>query len=141
MLGNFLYYTVTITMSKSQKQVSLNFYKQWQREKNICPAFNEKIIISAKGWNHIVGNKNSKKRIWNDTYRRLKLLPHARDIINKSTTIQNVKTQNGKVYFALEAMRLIELKNGKEWRKVRVILEQDKKMRKVFLSVMDRKQK
>ncbi len=37
-------------------------------------------------------------------------------------------------------MRLIELKNGKEWRKVRVILEQDKKMKKVFLSVMDKKQ-
>lgn len=127
-------------MSKNQKKVSLNFYKQWQREKNICPAFNEKVIISGKGWNHIVGNKNKKKRAWNDTYRRLKLLPHAREIINKSTTIQNIKNQNGKVYFALEAMRLIEIKDNKEWRKVRVILEQDKKLRKVFLSVMDKKQ-
>ena len=38
-------------------------------------------------------------------------------------------------------MRLVDVKSGKEWRKVRVVLEEDKQMRKSFLSVMDKKQK
>lgn len=128
-------------MTQNHKQTFLNFYKQWMKEKSFSPALKEKVYITFKGWNHIVGNKNNRKRSKNDVYRRLKLLIHAKEIINTSTTIQNVITKYGNVYYALEAMRLVDNKNGKEWRKVRVILEEDKLMRKIFLSVMDKKQK
>ena len=126
-------------MSVSTKEKSLNFYKQWMKQKCFCPAFNEYIKITWKGWNHIVGNKNSTKRLWADVYRRLKLLPLAREIIENSTTIQNIDNRNGTVFFILEAMKLVTENGTKQWRKVRVILVGDKEGRKVFLSVMDKK--
>lgn len=128
-------------MVSNIKHGFLNFYKNWMREKHYCPAFKEEIIVSFKGWNHLVGNKDNKKRPAGDVYRRLRLLVHAREIINTSTTIQNVTHKYGNVYYSLEAMRIVENKTGKEWRKVRVILEEDKMMHKTFLSVMDKKQK
>lgn len=122
------------------KEKSLNFYKQWMKVKCFCPALNEDIKITWQGWNHIAGNKGATKRPWSDVYRRLKLLPLAKEIIEKSTTVQNIDNRNGVTYFTLEAMKLMTIKNVKQWRKVRVILIQDKKIKKIFLSVMDKKQ-
>lgn len=128
-------------MGSNHKNSFLNFYKQWMREQNFCPALKEKVLVTFKGWNHIVGNKNNKKRPAKDVYRRLKLLTHARDIINNSSTVQNVTHKHGNIYYVLEAMRLVDTKNGKQMIKVRVILEEDKQKRKRFLSVMPRNQK
>lgn len=97
--------------------------------------------ITWRGWNHIVGNKNNTKRPWNDVYRRLKLLPLAKEIIESSTTIQNIDKRKDSTFFILEAMKLITENKVKQWRKVRVILIEDKKSKKIFLSVMDKKQK
>ena len=60
-------------MGNNHKQTFLNFYKQWIKEKHFCPAFGEEIIVSYKGWNHLVGNKNNRKRSAGDVYRRLTL--------------------------------------------------------------------
>lgn len=126
-------------MSKNIKKESLNFYRQWMKTECFCPAFKECVKITWLGWNHLVGNKNNKNRSWNDTYRRLKLLCLAKEVIEESTTVQNIIKKNGKIYFILEAMKLITIKKYKKWCKVRVVLIQDKKMKKIFLSVMPRK--
>ncbi len=111
------------------------------KTKCFCPAIKECVEITWRGWNHIVGNKNNTKRPWNDVYRRLKLLPAAKEIIENSTTIQNIDKRKGNTFFVLEAMKMITENNIKGWRKVRVILIEDKKGKKIFLSVMDKKQK
>ena len=114
-------------------------YSKWQKSKCYCPALKENVYFSTRGWNHIVGNKGSKKRSWNDVYRRLKLLPFAREIISESTTIQNVETRGNDTYFVLEAMKLMTVNKKVRWGKIRVILIEDKQHRKIFLSVMDKK--
>ena len=126
-------------MSNSIKKKSLELYKSWQKHKSYCPALKENIIFSSQGWNHIVGNKSSKKRSWNDVYRRLKLLPLAKEIICESTTVQNIETRNKTTYFVLEAMKLLTVNKKVQWCKVRVIIIEDKIHRKIFLSVMDKK--
>ncbi|OGE19891.1 hypothetical protein A3A14_03255 [Candidatus Daviesbacteria bacterium RIFCSPLOWO2_01_FULL_43_38] len=93
------------------------------------------------GWRHISGATGAKKRTFNDTYRRMKLLPHAKEIIEKSTTVQNITVRNGKTFYALEAMVVVKDDGSKSLRKVRVILVEDKSKNKVFYSVMDKKQK
>lgn len=126
-------------MSNKIKEKSLKFYKQWMKQKCHCPALNEHIKITWQGWNHIVGNKGATKRPWPDVYRRLKLLPFAKEIIEKSTTVQNIDNRKGVIFFTLEAMKLVTIKSIKHWRKIRVILVEDKQTKKIFLSVMDKK--
>ena len=72
-------------------------------------------------------------------FRRIKLLPYAEQIITTSTTIQNITVKHGIKYYALEAMVEIEVSKQKEFRKVRVIIYEDKKGDKNFYSVMDKK--
>lgn len=129
-------------MSRNIKARMLNFYKQWMKTRCFCPALNEDVVISYLGWNHLVGNKDNKKRPWNDVFRRLKLLPHAKAIIEQSNTVQNITEKEGNIFYILEAMRLVDTKNGKEHKKVKVVLIQliqNGVTRKVFLSVQDRK--
>ena len=126
-------------MSKTFKNQALNFYKQWQKEKCYCPAFKEKVIISTLGWHHITGQSGAKKRTWNDIYRRLKLLPLAKEIINSSTTIQNITTKSNTTYYILEAIKIVTINKTKVWTKIRVIIIESDKQKKTFLSVMSRK--
>lgn len=121
------------------KQKAWLFYNQWRKSKSYSPAFKAEIRISRMGWRHITGEAG-RRRTFADIYRRLKLLPYAKQIIESSTTIQNVITKGQKTFYALEAM--IEIKEGdiKDYRKVRVVLTEDKKGSKVFYSVMDKKQ-
>ena len=127
-------------MKKFKKQALL-YYKRWRKEKTYCPALKSYIRISLKGWNHLVGNAKYKKRTYSDVYRRLKLLPQAKKIIKTSTTIQNIFLKNNKKYYALEAILPVTEKNKTTLRKIRVIIEEDKQEKKVFLSVMDKKTK
>lgn len=126
-------------MGNKFKKTAWNFYSQWRKEKCFCPALSEEVTISLVGWYHLTGQKGNKKRVWNDVYRRLLLLEHAKEIIKTSTTIQNISVKNGRRYYVLEAMRLVNEKGRKEWRKVRVILIESKSLKKIFLSVMDKK--
>ena len=91
------------------------------------------------GWDHITGQSGAKKRSWNDVYRRLKLLTFAKEVIEKSTTIQNISKRDKTVYYILEAMCIVSEKERKAWRKIRVILVEAKNGKKIFLSVMDKK--
>lgn len=126
---------------KKFKQEAWEFYCQWRGQKTHCPALQCDIRVSLMGWRHISGATGAKKRTFNDTYRRMKLLPHAKEIIEKSTTVQNITVRNGKTFYALEAMVVVKDDGSKSLRKVRVILVEDKSKNKVFYSVMDKKQK
>lgn len=126
---------------KKAKQDAFRLYNRWRKQKIYCPAFKQNVRFSLKGWRHITGATGSKKRNYSDVYRRLKLLPHAKSIIQKSTTVQNIVKRGKKTYYVLEAMVAVGEKNKIAPRKVRVIFEEDKKGKKVFLSVMDKKRR
>ncbi len=121
------------------KNESWKMYDKWRKEDIFCPAFNNKVIFSLQGWRHIIGATGHRKRTSDDTYRRLKLLPHAKEIVEKSSTIQNMIEKRGKKYYVLEAIRPVIENNKKDYRKIRVVIIEDKKRNKIFLSVMDKK--
>lgn len=123
------------------KEEAWEFYKQWREKPSFSPALKAEIKISRKGWLHISGAFGGKKRTLADVHRRLALLPKAKEIIETSTTIQDIKKKNGTLFYALEAMVEIEENNKKTLRKVRVVLIEDKKGNKIFYSVMDKKPK
>lgn len=130
-------------MGKIQKvkQEAWEFYDSWRKVKSFSPALNSEVRISLMGWRHISGATGAKKRTINDTYRRLKLLPYAKQIIETSTTIQNITTKGKRIFYALEAMLEVKENRKKDLRKIRVILVEDKQKNKIFYSVMDKKQK
>ncbi len=89
------------------------------------------------GWNHLVGN-DKKHRSVADVYRRLKLLPLAKDIISKAGTVQSIRTINGVTSYGLDSVESIKIDGISRITKVRVIII-DTKTGKKFLSIMDRK--
>ena len=122
-------------VKKSAKEI----YDQWRRETICCPAFDgEAVVFSLKGWNHITGATGHKKRPLKDIQRRLALLPYAKQIIERSSTIQNITVKGGLTFFALEAVIKVEKATLIEYKKIRVILAEDKAGKKIFYSVMDK---
>jgi len=126
---------------KATKEKAWKYYKRWRREKTYSPALKSEVKISLKGWRHLTGATGYKKRPFKDVYRRLKLLPHAKAIIKKSTTIQNITTRNKRKYYALEAVVPVKEAGKTQPRKVRVILQEDKTGDYIFFSVMDKKKR
>ena len=126
-------------MSNSAKKKAKIYYDKWRLEKTYSPALKKNINITLKGWRHITGDDQNKKRVFGDVYRRLKLLPSAKFIIKKSSTIQSVGTKNNIKYFALEAVVPIKINKTKSLRVVKVIIQEDKMGNLTFLSVMDKK--
>lgn len=124
---------------KQTKDEAWKFYNKWRKHKTYCPALKCYVRISLKGWRHISGATGDKKRNLYDTYRRLKLLPYAKRIIEESHTVQNITTKRRIKYYVLEAMVDVKEKGLSGLRKVRVVLIDDSVGNKVFLSVMDKK--
>ncbi|PIV08875.1 hypothetical protein COS52_00480 [Candidatus Roizmanbacteria bacterium CG03_land_8_20_14_0_80_39_12] len=128
-----------VSVKKAQDE-AWKIYNSWRKAGGInCPAFKCKVRISLLGWRHLIGASGHKKRISDDVYRRLKLLPHVKKIIENSKLIQNIKKKNGQIYYALEGMLEVEENKVKALRKIRVVIIEDFKKNKIFLSVMDRK--
>jgi len=111
------------------------FYSRWRKTGSYCPALKRNVRVSLMGWNHLVGQSGNKKRSTGDVFRRLNLLPHARDVIEMSHTIQNKK----KNYFVLEAVVNDIEKSEISVKKVRVIILEDRNKSLIFLSVMGKK--
>lgn len=125
---------------KKVRDEAWKFYQEWRKEKTYSPAFKSEIRISLKGWTHLSGSDRAKrKRTYKDAYRRYKLLPYAKEIIETSTTIQNITEKRGRKFYALEAVVEVSYNDKKENRKIRVILIEDKLGNKIFYSVMDRR--
>jgi len=128
-----------VSVKKAQDE-AWKIYNSWRKAGGInCPAFKCKVRISLLGWRHLIGASGHKKRISDDVYRRLKLLPHVKKIIENSKLIQNIKKKNGQIYYALEGMLEVEENKVKALRKIRIVIIEDFKKNKIFLSVMDRK--
>lgn len=125
-------------LGKAQRQAK-KFYDTWRKTGSHSPALKAHVRVSLKGWRHITGATGYKKRSGADTYRRLKLLPVAKKIIETSTTVQNVTDKNGRKFYAFESVEELLISSKKKFSKVRVIFEEDHQGNKVFLSVMDRK--
>lgn len=119
------------------KEQAWKFYNKWREKPSFSPALKNKIKVTLKGWYHIVGGTGNKKRPMADVVRRLYLLPYAKEIIEKSTTIQNIEKRHDRTFYTLEAMVEVEEKGKKAPRRVRVILIEDKKGNKIFYSIMD----
>lgn len=131
--------TKFVNIQKAQSE-AWKIYDSWRKTDGInCPAFRSKIKISLLGWRHLIGATGHKKRVSDDVYRRLKLLPHVKTIIENSKLIQNVIKKKGRTYYALEGMLEVEENKQKSLRKIRVIIIEDFKKNKIFLSVMDKK--
>ena len=130
--------TKYINVKKAQNEAWI-LYDKWRKKKIVCPAFKTQVNFSLLGWRHIIGATGHKKRTSDDIYRRLKLLPHAKQIIEESTTIQNITKHGKRFYYALEAMVEVIENSRKEFRKVRVVIIEDKLKNKIFYSVMDKK--
>ncbi len=131
----------TMNTLEKLKTQTWKFYNKWRKAKTYSPALQSEVRVSLMGWRHITGATGAKKRTHQDTYRRLKLLPFAKEIIEKSTTIQNVTIKGNRTFYALEAMIMIKQDDNEMLRKIRVILIEDSKKNKIFYSVMDKKQK
>jgi len=131
--------TKFISIKRAQND-AWKIYDSWRKAGGInCPAFKSKVQISLLGWRHLIGATGHKKRISDYVFRRLKLLPYVKTIIENSKLIQNIKKKKNQTYYALEGMLEIEENNKKALRKIRVIIIEDFKKNKIFLSVMDKK--
>ncbi len=124
---------------KDLKKESLALYKKLREEKIFCPAFQEEVQFTLMGWEHLVGS-DRRHRSLKDVYRRLMLLPLAKDILQKSGTVQSVRTTRGVTTYGLDSIETVEIKGVKVTLKVRVIVR-DTKTGKKFYSIMDRKLK
>jgi hypothetical protein len=124
---------------KQELASALKYYKHWRKQKCYCPALKSRILITNRGWHHLVGNKTHMNRSLSDKYRRIKLLPYAKQVIETSHTIQDIKTINKRVYYTVQAVIPVNLNGLIQLRKVKVIIYEDAKGNKVFLSVMDKK--
>ncbi len=108
-----------------------NYYREWREKGSFCPAFKKSIVISQMGWNHIIGTKGH-SRTFKDISRRLCLLEDARYILELTTTFQDLRKNNGKMFIAIEAI----IEKDDSIKKVRVILKKDKQSNYIFYSVM-----
>lgn len=126
-------------MPNTAKTKAKIYYDNWRKEKTYSPALKRNINITKKGWRHITGAPGHKKRSFKDVYRRLKLLPSAKYIIKKSSTIQSMRVKNNIKYFALEAVVPVKINKTKSFHTVKVVIQEDKLGNLIFLSVMDKK--
>ncbi len=117
-------------MDHPEIQKAWQFYNQWRKEETFCPALNSKIIISRRGWNHIMKNERPLK----EKIERAKILELAKDIIKNTTTVQDVRINKDLSFIAFE--HIFDLF---EKEKIRVIIETRDFRRYRFLSVMKRK--
>jgi hypothetical protein len=100
----------------------------------ICPAFfDEKIYFNKHGFNHLI-RKMGKPRPVNEQIRRIKLIPHALDILRSSDKVKVEKTNVINGYTA--EFWSFSKKIGQKC--IKVIVRQLKNGNKHFFSIMDK---
>ena len=124
---------------KAELLKALEYYKKWKKQSCYCPALGCNVLITNRAWHHLVGNKGYRQRNPADKYRRMKLLPYAKQVLEDSHTIQDVRTVQGRMHYAMDAVIPIEQNGSQFLRKIRVVVYEDVKGNKIFLSVMDKK--
>lgn len=103
-----------------------SYYERWRKEVTFCPAFDQNILVTRIGWDHLV---SSRFRTKVERVARLEVLPLAKKLIKKSTTYQEYRYKNHLHYFCLVA--------DMDGIKIKVVLSSKLKTgTKNFLSVM-----
>jgi hypothetical protein len=118
---------------KKLKEEAHDYYNQWRKEKTFCPAFGEEIIVSRKGWDHIVGFEKYRRRPIKDVIRRFKLLQYAKGIIETTSDISEIRSENGIIFYSLEKT-VLDFRS--KYIKVQIIFIEDKSGKKIFFSIM-----
>jgi len=118
----------------STKKQAWQFYDEWRKVGSYCPVLKSHVRVTLLGWNHLVGNENYSRRSPNDRFRRFKLLPFAKIVIEDTKSIRN---RSFNKFYALES----KIEINKKRTRIKVVVIEDKTGNKIFLSVMDRKHK
>jgi hypothetical protein len=86
-----------------------------------------------------MGDKKHQKRSSADKFRRFKILPYAKQVIESSHKIHSTRKVKERTYYTIESTIPMSIDEVKTLRKIRVVIFEDKKGNKIFLSVMDKK--
>lgn len=132
--------TMYVNLQKAKNE-AWKLYESWRKTGINSPALKCKIRFSLLGWRHLIGASGHKKRTSYSTYRKLKLLPYAKTIIEQSRLIQNIRKTGYRTYYAIEGMVEVEEDGIKDFRKVRVVIVDDYQNNMIFYSVMDKKER
>lgn len=102
------------------------YFQEWRGNEKITPAFNEKVLITKLGWNHIVHHPRRKLV---DKIIRLKKLRLAREVLETATTYQTLQKRDKFYLYGFQAI--------KEDTRVKVVVSsKGKDGKKLFLSAM-----
>lgn len=115
----------------------LQNYKKLGDKPPFCPALKQEVNFTKAGWRHLTGK--SKKRTIQDIYRRLRLFSYVESIVRTATTFQDINRKGGGLNYTLESVIAMNGGTGREWRKITVVILQDSRGNKNFLSVSDKK--
>lgn len=81
------------------KDKAYNYYfNKWRGNEKITPAFEQKVLITRSGWNHLVNP--SRKRTKVEQARRFEILPLARKLLEEAQTFQEHRKDHLGHYFA-----------------------------------------
>ena len=111
-------------------------YQSWKDKPVICPFLDCEVKATRIGWDHISGT--SKRRTPDDIHRRLDMFKHAREIVEKSGTCQEIRGDGiGNVHY--EFSNIVNFKGifdkSRRLKKVRVIIRKTPKGDCLFYSV------
>lgn len=118
-------------ISKLKNEVKA-FYLDWSKINSYSPALQDTVYVTRFGWNHIM----KKHRLWKDTHRRLRILKFAKHLLELATTFQVVRIKSEVIFYEITGILFVA--DLDEFRTISIIVLQ-KKERKYFLSIMDKK--
>ena len=124
---------------KSIKQEAEKIYKNI--DEVLCPYFGSNIVFNAKGLENIKFKSKRKARSREDQYMRLKLIPLASRILEKSHTLQGISEKRSLEYEKINSRWEYVMKNSTYYEfvavvkrvRVKVIIKQVENGPKYFL--------
>ncbi len=75
-----------------------------------CPYFKEAVVFNTKGYRHLIFNSWNAARTQNEQHTRLKILPYAVKILEKSHTLQEYNKRDERYYVFVAIMDNLRLK-------------------------------
>lgn len=97
------------------------YFEVWRGNEKVIPAFNEKVYVTKLGWNHIAHHP---RRRLIDKIIRLKKLPMAKEVLEKSTTYQTLEIRGKYYLYGFQAIvnqtrvKVIVSSNGPKGKKI-----------------------
>ena len=101
-----------------------------------CPAFNEKVVYNAKGFNHIFYKGSRSDRGFKDIQTRVRLLDRSKELLEKSGVVQEESSYQGKHKGKAKEFKFWGLEGVINDRRIRVVVRQVGQGKKHFWSVI-----